>query len=84
MARALLTNPWKQIIRRSRPTMKKLLTLLFALAVAFSLTMPVFAQEAPATTEAPKAEKKKTEKKKTTKKKTEKKKEEKKAPAPTQ
>lgn len=28
--------------------MKKLLTLLFALAVAFSLTMPVFAQEAPA------------------------------------
>ena len=38
--------------------MKKLLTLLFMLAVAFSLTMPVFAQETAGGTEAPKAEKK--------------------------
>jgi ribosomal protein L12E/L44/L45/RPP1/RPP2 len=66
--------------------MKKLLTLLFALAVAFSLTMPVFAQEAPATTEAPKTEKKTEKKKKTTKEKKEKKKKEEKpattAPTP--
>lgn len=40
---------------------KKLLTLLFTLAVAFSLTLPVMAQEtsAPAQETAPKAEKKK-------------------------
>ncbi len=37
--------------------MKKLLTMLFMLAVAFSLTMPVFAQEAPKE-ETAKAEKK--------------------------
>lgn len=44
--------------------MKKLLTLLFALAVAFSLSMPAFAQE-PATQEAaPKAEKKEKKAKK--------------------
>ncbi len=41
--------------------MKKLLTLLFAALVAFSLTMPVFAQES-GTQEAPKAEKKKKHK----------------------
>jgi hypothetical protein len=50
--------------------MKKLLTLLFALVIAFSLTMPVFAQEtgggeAP----APKSEKKKMKKHKAAKKK---------------
>jgi hypothetical protein len=43
--------------------MKKLLTLLFALAVAFSLSMPVFAQEAGGT-EPPAKTEKKTEKKK--------------------
>jgi hypothetical protein len=63
--------------------MKKLLTLLFALAVAFSLTMPVFAQEAPATQETTKTEKtKKTKKTKATKEKT-KKTEKTTAPAPT-
>ncbi len=36
--------------------MKRLLTLFFALAVAFSLTMPAFSQEAGGQ-EAPKAEK---------------------------
>jgi hypothetical protein len=37
--------------------MKKLLTLLFTAALVFSLTMPVFAQEAaPAGQETPKAE----------------------------
>jgi hypothetical protein len=39
--------------------MKRLLALLFTLVVAFSLTMPVFAQEAAAGEAAPKAEKKK-------------------------
>jgi hypothetical protein len=39
--------------------MKKLLALLFTLVVAFSLTMPVFAQEAGGGEAAPKAEKKK-------------------------
>lgn len=38
--------------------MKKLLTLIFAAVVAFSLTMPVFAQDT-GTQEAPKSEKKK-------------------------
>lgn len=37
--------------------MKRLLTLFFALAVAFSLTMPAFSREAGAGQEAPKAEK---------------------------
>jgi len=49
--------------------MKKLLALLFTFAVAFSLAMPVFAQEA-ATTAAPtttKAKKTKATKAKTTK-----------------
>ena len=52
--------------------MKKLLTLLFALAVAFSLSMPVFAQEASGqeTTTTQKKEKKakKTKKEKKQKK----------------
>ncbi len=39
--------------------MKRLLTLLFAAMVVFSLTMPAFAQETPGGTAAPKAEKKK-------------------------
>jgi hypothetical protein len=39
--------------------MKKLLTLLFTFAVAFSLAMPVFAQETTGQEAAPKAEKKK-------------------------
>lgn len=38
--------------------MKKLLTLLFALAVAFSLSMPVYAQETGGQEAAPKTEKK--------------------------
>ncbi len=54
--------------------MKKLLTLLFTLAIAFSLTMPVFAQEAGGG-EAPKAEKKEKKAKKTKKAKKEKKEE---------
>lgn len=60
--------------------MKKLLTLLFALAVAFSLSMPVFAQEAggEAAPKATKAEKKKKAPKE--KKKKAPKEEEKKAP----
>ncbi|MGE5327239.1 MAG: hypothetical protein ACM3NO_09395 [Deltaproteobacteria bacterium] len=37
--------------------MKKLATLLFTFALAFSLAMPVFAQEAGSTEAAPKAEK---------------------------
>jgi len=48
--------------------MKKLLSLLFALVVAFALTMPVYAQEAPAPEAAPKAEKKKVKKAKAAKK----------------
>ena len=54
--------------------MKKLLTLLFACALVFSLTMPVFAQDT-GTQEAPKSEKK-TKKAKTKKAKKEKKTEE--------
>ena len=57
--------------------MKKLLTLLFMLAVAFSLTMPAFAQETAAGTEAPKAEKKEKKAKKMKKAKKEKKEEKK-------
>jgi len=37
--------------------MKKLATLLFTFALAFSLAMPVFAQDAGSTDAAPKAEK---------------------------
>lgn len=37
--------------------MKKLATLLFTFALAFSLAMPVFAHEAGSTDAAPKAEK---------------------------
>jgi hypothetical protein len=44
--------------------MKKLLTLLFTFAVAFSLAMPVFAQEATGQGAAPKVEKKVEKKKK--------------------
>ncbi len=54
--------------------MKKLLTLLFTFALAFSLAMPAFAQEtAPAGQEAPKAEKKEKKAKKMKKSKKEKK-----------
>lgn len=42
--------------------MKKLLAMLFTLAVAFSLTMPAFAQDT-GSQEAPKAEKTKKKKK---------------------
>jgi hypothetical protein len=35
----------RKFIRRSRPNMKKLLIMLFTLAIAFSLAMPVFAQD---------------------------------------
>ena len=49
--------------------MKKLFTLLFMFAIAFSLAMPVFAQETPATTTptTTKAKKTKATKAKTTK-----------------
>jgi len=60
--------------------MKKLLTLLFTFAVAFSLAMPVFAQEAAGGTAAPKAEKKVKKQKKEKKEKKEQK--EKKAEEP--
>ncbi len=53
--------------------MKKLLTLLFMVAVAFSLTMPAFAQETAGGTAAPKAEKKEKKAKKMKKAKKEKK-----------
>ncbi len=53
--------------------MKKLLTLLFASILVFSLTMPVFAQEAAPSGEAPKAEKKEKKAKKVKKMKKEKK-----------
>ncbi len=55
--------------------MKKLLTLLFTFALAFSLVMPVFAQDQPAAgdTAAPKAEKKEKKAKKAKKSKKEKK-----------
>ncbi|PYU96146.1 MAG: hypothetical protein DMG26_08700 [Acidobacteria bacterium] len=56
--------------------MKKVLTLLFTFALAFSLAMPVFAQDAPAAgqdTAAPKAEKKEKKAKKAKKSKKEKK-----------
>jgi hypothetical protein len=43
--------------------MKKLLVMLFTFAVAFSLAMPVFAQDNPAPQEAPKTEKKEKKKK---------------------
>ncbi len=42
--------------------MKKLVTLLFAAVLAFSLTMPVFAQETGQAEAAPKAEKKASKK----------------------
>lgn len=57
--------------------MKKLLTLLFALAVAFSLSMPAFAQEAGGQEAAPKADKKEKKAKKAKKAKKEKKKQKK-------
>jgi len=52
----------REFIRRSRPNMKRLLVLLFTFAVAFSLAMPVFAQDtsqgtAPTTTKTKKAKK---------------------------
>ncbi len=62
--------------------MKKLLTLLFTSILVFSLAMPVFAQEAAAGQEAPKAEKKekKTKHKKEAKKKEKKEKKTEEAP----
>ncbi len=65
--------------------MKKLLILLFTLAIAFSLTMPAFAQEAAGGQEAPKAEKaekKEKKAKKAKKAKKEKKEEKKEEPKP--
>jgi nitrate reductase cytochrome c-type subunit len=67
--------------------MKKLVTLLFAAILAFSLSMPVFAQETGQTEAAPKAEKKATkkmhkEKKAKTEKKAKKEKKEKKGEEP--
>jgi len=53
--------------------MKKLLTLLFTFVLAFSLAVPVFAQEAAGGTAAPKAEKKEKKQKKEKKVKKEKK-----------
>ena len=59
----------KQFIRRSRRNMKKLLALLFTFALAFTMVMPVFAQDTgqEATTTTTKAKKtKKTKKAKKT------------------
>jgi len=53
--------------------LKKLLTLLFTFALAFSLAMPVFAQEAAGGQDAPKSEKKEKKMKKEKKSKKEKK-----------
>ncbi len=58
--------------------MKKLATLLFTFALAFTLAMPVFAQEAGSTEAAPKAEKAGKKEKKATKKASKKEKKEKK------
>jgi len=69
MAHALLGQERTQLSRRSRPSMKKLLTLLFTGMIAFSLAMPVFAQDTGAqeTTKATKAKKTKATKEKKTK-----------------
>ncbi len=53
--------------------MKKLLTLLFTACVAFSLIMPVYAQDTTSQESAPKAEKKEKKAKKAKKAKKEKK-----------
>lgn len=53
--------------------MKKLLTLLFTFALAFTLAMPAFAQDAPAGGDAAKADKKEKKMKKEKKAKKEKK-----------
>jgi hypothetical protein len=53
----------KKSFEEVQTCMKKLLTLLFSAVLVFSLAMPVFAQDAPAGGEAPKAEKKKKMKK---------------------
>jgi len=47
--------------------MKKLFTLLFAAALAFSLTAPAFSQEAPKAEKTEKTKKEKTKKAKKTK-----------------
>lgn len=59
--------------------MKKLATLLFTFALAFSLAMPVFAQDAGSTDAAPKAEKAGKKEKKAAKKAAKKEKKEKKS-----
>lgn len=61
--------------------MKKLATLLFTFAVAFSLAMPVFAQDAGSSDAAPKADKSMKKEKKASKKATKKSKKEKKGEA---
>lgn len=64
--------------------MKELLTLLFTFALAFSLAMPVFAQETTGQEVAPKAEKKVKKQKKVKKGKKEQKEEKKDEEAPKQ
>lgn len=68
-----LCKPRKSNLQEERSAMKKLFTLLFTAALAFSLAMPVLAQD---TTAAPKAEKKEKKAKKAKKEKKEKKAEE--------
>ena len=58
----------KKFIRRSRPSMKKLLVMLFTFAIAFSLAMPVFAQDTGQTTSSTVEKKTKKVKGKKTKK----------------
>ena len=61
--------PEAKNLRRSRPTMKKMLTLLFAMFVVLSLTMPVFANgtgQEDTTTTGKTKKTKKTKKSKTT------------------
>jgi hypothetical protein len=57
-----------EFIRRSRPNMRKLLVMLFTFAVAFSLAMPVFAQDAGQTSSGTTVKKTKKAKGKKTKK----------------
>ena len=70
MAIGMPYKPCKSNSQEERSAMKKLFTLLFTAALAFSLAMPVLAQD---TTAAPKAEKKEKKAKKMKKEKKEKK-----------
>ena len=67
MAPTLLKKGRTLFPRRSRPSMKKLLSVLFTMMIAFSLAMPVFAQDSTKTTKTKKTHATKTPKTKKTK-----------------